>query len=170
MTGLILRLAPYIGAVVIVGLSLFGAYHHGETVTNNAWQVKWDQAVQKQQNQVQALRQKIQTEQANHRQQMAAVDAKYQEQIQHDQQTHDRDLLRLNSGALRLRKRFTCSTPSHNAVPKATKTASSSHATEGGGLRKADAEFLIRLADRADQVTHQLQACQATIKAGEGSP
>lgn len=43
MTSLWLRILPFIAVVLAVGALLFGAYHHGETLANADWQVKWDE-------------------------------------------------------------------------------------------------------------------------------
>lgn len=42
MTSIWLRIFPYICAALLVAGALFGAYHHGVTMTNAEWQVKWD--------------------------------------------------------------------------------------------------------------------------------
>lgn len=36
------RLLPYIAAVLLVAGALFGAYHHGVSVTNATWQAEWN--------------------------------------------------------------------------------------------------------------------------------
>jgi hypothetical protein len=41
MTPIWLRILPYIAAVLLVLGALFGAYHHGVSVTNETWQSKW---------------------------------------------------------------------------------------------------------------------------------
>ncbi|WP_447763891.1 DUF2514 family protein [Pseudomonas reinekei] len=42
MSALLLRFLPYIAAVVLVAGALFGAYHHGVTVTDGKWQSEWN--------------------------------------------------------------------------------------------------------------------------------
>jgi len=42
MTSLWLRLLPYIAAVLLAAGALFGAYHHGVSVTNATWQAEWN--------------------------------------------------------------------------------------------------------------------------------
>jgi hypothetical protein len=37
-----LRILPYIAAVLLVAVALFGAYHHGVTVTDSKWQAEWN--------------------------------------------------------------------------------------------------------------------------------
>lgn len=42
MTSLWLRILPYIAAALLVAGALFGAYHHGVTVTDATWQSAWN--------------------------------------------------------------------------------------------------------------------------------
>lgn len=42
MNPLLLRLLPYIAALLLVLGALFGAYHHGVSVTNATWQAEWN--------------------------------------------------------------------------------------------------------------------------------
>jgi len=42
MTSIWLRLLPYIAALALVAGSLFGAYHHGVTVTDARWKGEWE--------------------------------------------------------------------------------------------------------------------------------
>lgn len=42
MNPLLLRLLPYIAAVLVVAGALFGTYHHGVSVTNATWQSEWN--------------------------------------------------------------------------------------------------------------------------------
>jgi bifunctional ADP-heptose synthase (sugar kinase/adenylyltransferase) len=37
-----LRFLPYVAAVLLVAAALFGAYHHGVSVTNATWQAQWN--------------------------------------------------------------------------------------------------------------------------------
>jgi len=41
MSAVCLRILPYIAAVLLVLGALFGAYHHGVSVTDATWQAKW---------------------------------------------------------------------------------------------------------------------------------
>lgn len=43
MSTIWLKILPYIVALLLVAGALFGAYHHGETVTNDEWQAKWSE-------------------------------------------------------------------------------------------------------------------------------
>lgn len=98
--------------------------------------------------------------------QMAVIDQQHQEEIQRAIQERDDIISDLRAGNLRLRERFTC--PS-SELPGAGPSASGGDAGESAGLQPADAEFLIRLAAEADEVTRQLAACQAVIRADRES-
>ncbi|BFT62420.1 hypothetical protein [Pseudomonas moorei] len=39
---ILLRILPYIAAVLLVAAVLFGAYQHGVTVANEKWQSDWN--------------------------------------------------------------------------------------------------------------------------------
>lgn len=43
MSAIWLKILPYIVSLLLVAVALFGAYHHGETVTNDEWQAKWSE-------------------------------------------------------------------------------------------------------------------------------
>jgi pyridoxal/pyridoxine/pyridoxamine kinase len=42
MTSIWMRVLPYIAAVLVAAAVLFGAYHHGVTVTDEKWQSEWN--------------------------------------------------------------------------------------------------------------------------------
>lgn len=42
MTSVWLRILPYIAAIALVGVALFGAYHHGLSVKDAEWQSAWN--------------------------------------------------------------------------------------------------------------------------------
>ncbi|UVK96437.1 DUF2514 domain-containing protein [Pseudomonas sp. B21-048] len=42
MTSTWLRILPYVAAMLLVAGTLFGAYHHGVTVTEEKWQGEWN--------------------------------------------------------------------------------------------------------------------------------
>lgn len=98
--------------------------------------------------------------------QMTVIDQQHQEEIQRAIQERDDIISDLRAGNLRLRERFTCPSPE---LPGAGPAASGGDAGESAGLQPADAEFLIRLAAEADEVTRQLAACQAVIRADRES-
>ena len=70
----------------------------------------------------------------------------------------------LRNGAIRLRDRFRC--PS---LPRDPAPAGQPEPAETGGLRIEDAEFLVRLADEADQIADERNQCIASYNALRGS-
>lgn len=74
----------------------------------------------------------------------------------------DRLLGGLRDGTERLRGRFQC--PPAAGVPQAAAGTGGGGGAEGAGLRREDAEFLVREAGRADDVVRQLTACQALLR------
>lgn len=42
MSAILIRLLPYLAALAVVLGALFGAYHHGASVTNEVWQSQWN--------------------------------------------------------------------------------------------------------------------------------
>lgn len=86
--------------------------------------------------------------------------------VQENEDAHaevDRLLAGLRDGTQRLRARFQC--PTAPGVPGAPAGAGGSDAAADAGLRGADAEFLVRESERADDVVRQLTTCQALLQA-----
>ncbi|QPB08680.1 Rz-like spanin [Burkholderia phage Mica] len=97
---------------------------------------------------------------------MAALDANYQKELSDAKTVSDRTIADLQSGNVRLRERFTCNAGS-GGVPSTAQAGtrtSSADAASPGGLRQADADFLVRLADRADQCAIQVKALQDVVR------
>lgn len=161
------KLLPYLAGAAIVlavvsGLLWMG-YRHGVTTTDNAWQSRWDkQAADLAIARADAERLARQAER-NSALAMAAIDKAYQQGQADGKAQADRTIADLRSGNARLRERFTCP-PAGNDMPDPTGTTGRSDAGEARGLQRDDAEFLIRYAERADEVVRQLQACQAIIQ------
>lgn len=66
----------------------------------------------------------------------------------------------LRSGALRLRNRFTCP-----GVPRDPATTGQPESASAYGLRAEDAEFLVRFADKRDQIADERNQCIASYNA-----
>ncbi len=70
----------------------------------------------------------------------------------------------LRTGNLQLRERFRACSTATARVPDAATPASVDHDAGTGGLSQPDAQFLVRLAARADRAVSQLSACQAYVR------
>lgn len=161
------KLLPYLAGAAIVLAAVSGllwmGYRHGVTTTDNAWQSRWDkQAADLAIARADAEHLARQAER-NSALAMAAIDKAYQQGKTDGKAQADRTIADLRNGNARLRERFTCP-PAGNDMPDTAGTTGSSDAGEARGLQRDDAEFLIRYAERADEVVHQLQACQAIIQ------
>lgn len=168
MNPLLLKAIPYLLAIGIVGGSLYGAYHHGVTVTTS----KYEAAIEKQTAEYAQESAKIESDaRADEQQKAASLHAIDQQSItdkQNEINSRDTTIAGLQSGSLQLRKRFTCASDNDKRVSAVAGTASVNNAASGTGLQQADAEFLVRLASDADQVVTQLRSCQAVINADRG--
>ena len=98
---------------------------------------------------------------------MAAMDLKFTKERNDAKARHERELGALRDGALRVRERFTCADRDPGAGGEGTALAAApgvGDAPPQRGLQRADAEFLLRIGAEADEVTAQLQACQAIVR------
>lgn len=159
---LIRKAAPYVLGVAIVLLVLFLAYRHGVTTTDTAWQSRWDQQAAELANARTEAERLARQAERDSAQAMAAIDNAYQQGQADAKAESDRVIADLRAGNVRLRKRFTC--PAASDLPAAGTSTGSSDAAQTGGLQRDDAEFLVREAERADEVVRQLQACQAIVR------
>jgi hypothetical protein len=97
---------------------------------------------------------------------LARVSATYQEQLQHEKKSRDRTIADLRSGALRLRIELARrETAGGSAIGEAGASAGGCDGASVGELSDAAAEFLVDLTAEADDVVHQLTACQAVLVA-----
>lgn len=166
---LLKKIAPYLIVVAIVFASLFGAYRHGVTVTASKYQDKIDRQAAADAAATAALEAKVRQVEDDAAKQLAAVDANYQEKMKNEIDSRDAVIAGLRAGSVRVRERFTCASTA-SGVPNTAASAGRSDAAGGRGLQQADAEFLVSIAERADQVVLQLQACQAVVAADRSVP
>lgn len=92
-----------------------------------------------------------------------AIETDYLKEASDAKASADRTISDMRTGALQLRPELTRRAAS--GVPGASTAAGNRDGAGQGGLRDTDAEFLVREADRADQLALQLNAAQAVIKA-----
>ena len=103
---------------------------------------------------------------------MAALDANYQKELSDAKTVSDRTIADLRAGGRRVRERFTCNAGG-GGVPSTAQAGtrtSSADAAGAGGLRQADAEFLVRLADEADRCAIQVKGLQGVVRGDRAAP
>jgi len=112
-----------------------------------------------------AERKQRETEQA-WRDKLTQLDVKHHKELTNAQAKADAVITGLRADTIRLRKRFTCT------VQASAGTAASSVDDAGGeaGLRREDAEFLVRESRRADECAIALTGLQEYVKELTKSP
>lgn len=161
-----------IGLVIVVagvlGLYFFGdtCYSNGQTDERLAWQGRENTELVAANNRITDLETKAREDEAKHGQAMAQASATYQESLQNEKANRDRTIADLRSGALRLRiqlagRQSTDGSSAGQADPAAVRCDGETFAELSGSA----AEFLVGLASEADDVVHQLTACQAVVTA-----
>lgn len=135
---------------------------YGYNKADAAWQTKW-QARDLDDVQAELAARKDATEKSNR---LAAAQEQaaqaYEKGKQDAQQEAESTIAAYRAGTIRLRSQFTCF---NRSMSNATTSASVRDAASGCGLSETDVEFLVRFAERADKVAHQLRAAQDIIRA-----
>jgi hypothetical protein len=165
-----LRAVAVLSIVVIIvwGLSrIAGAiYQAGATAERSAWQKRENAELVKANARVIELESQARAQEHRHADDLALASQTYQEKLAHEKAAHDRTVADLRSGALRLRIELARrQTGSGSATAEAVSSAGRCDGETRAELSAASAEFLVGLASEADEVVHQLTACQAVVTA-----
>lgn len=154
----------YVLFLVITAIALAGTYRAGGRASDERWQARTDAAQAEAMSQTEQLQQQARELERKSAEAMGAIDSAYQRGRTDAQAEAGRTIADLRAGAVRLRERFTCPAGTAGGVPTSSTSTGGSDAAQGGGLSAEDAGFLVRLAEQADAVTLQLQACQAVVR------
>ena len=112
------------------------------------------------------LQAKISAREREHAADMAKASATYQENLQHEKAARDRTIADLRSGALRLRIALASrQTAPGGSSGEAGATPGRCDGETRAELSREASEFLVGLASEADDVVHQLTACQVVVVA-----
>lgn len=150
-------------ALAVVAAVWGGGFAIGIKFERDTWQAKWSARDAADSEARTLASEAARTEEQKAAENAAAIDKAYQEGAAHAKANADRIIADLHTGNLRLRASFTCTVSSADlsSTNSATRV---SDAARTCGLSNADAAFLIRFAERADQVALQLRAAQAFIQ------
>lgn len=155
--------------VVLVGLGYaYGQQQFGlgEKAEQSAWLKRENTELVAANIRIKELTDEVRRQERQHQQDMADASAQYQKDLKHEKATHERVVADLRSGALRLRVHLASS---QTAGGRGTGAVGSGpggcDAATGGELSGPAAEFFVGLASEADEVVHQLTACQAIVAA-----
>jgi hypothetical protein len=165
--GILKRLAPYFIAVFLFFGWTYASYHHGVSTTTDKYEARLAQIAKENADNVIALQAQARIKEQVAGSMQAAADIAHQEKLNHETSSRDDVIASLNADAIKLRKRFTCSS-TDKRVRSAATSIGVSDAGQTGGLHNQDAEFLIREASRANEVVLQLQQCQAVVRSDRG--
>jgi hypothetical protein len=152
-----------LGVAVVLG-ALSGAYMHGYSTAAARWKLIVQQNETANAEAKAAAVSAARADEQGAAKRQAKIAANQIEGLQNEINSRDRTIADLRSGAISLRKRFTCPAASAAGQSAAATSTGNGDATQAGGLQQQDAEFLVRLASEADEVTLQLQACQAVVR------
>lgn len=149
--------------VLVVSALVAGyGWKRGYSTANAQWQTKW-QARDLADKQAELAARKDATEKSNR---LAAAQEQAAQAYEKGKQDAENEasatIAAYRAGTVRLRQQFTCF---NRSVSNATTSTGISDAARDCGLSERDVEFLIRFAERADKVAHQLKAAQDIIRA-----
>lgn len=146
----------------------------GQKSERTAWLARDNAELTAANTRIKVLQEEYRKREQGHAAALAAVSTQYQQELIHAKAEKDRVIAGLRTGAVRLRIPIAgpLSTTGDRAAALGTGTAGRDGETRAD-LSTAASEFLVGLASEADEVAHQLGACQAVInadrKTGDGN-
>lgn len=155
--------AAIYGAIVSYGN---GRYEAGKQAEKAAWTQRENAELVTANAEIVRLNAQARKDEQDHAAALAKASGTYQESLKNEKAAHDRTVADLRSGALKLRielARREGADGSASGTPGAGSGGCDGAAY--GELSPAAAGFLVGLASEADEVVHQLTACQADLTA-----
>lgn len=153
---------PYILAALAIVIAGMGATILLQRVTISAMaEAQTRHLLEDEQAKTQAL-QDARDREHRHAADVAAAQLKHQEELEHEKHEAARIIADVERGTLKLRQQFRAC---WRNLSGATTSTPSGNGEAEGGLQAADVEFLVRLADEADTIVHQLGLAQSVIEA-----
>jgi len=163
---------PYlIGAIALILIGTHGLSGYG------GWKIRDNSAradaqklteaklleAQKLNDEIVRLQAQIRAAEAEHQAKIVSISTTLQEQLQNVRKEQDKFVAGVRSGAIRLRIPATTGGPVPSGTAQAGAAACRCDAAPGAELPREVAEFLWGEAGRAEEVVHQLTACQALV-------
>jgi len=171
------KILALIGLALVISVALvqaYGwAYKNGVNAERVAWQTSQNLALNEANKKLFDAEERARVAEHLHAVQLNTISNTYQEKLTNEKQRHDNVIVSLRAGNLSLRDKYT---EPGNAAPSATLSSETGTGTggrneaEGAKLSQPLAEFLIGLANEADEVVQQLTACQAIVNADRALP
>lgn len=156
-----------LGALVV---AIFAHGHHqfglGEKLERAKWVARENTELLAANAKIKSLKDKYRQQEQDAATAIAVISSQYQRELNHVKTDKDRVIADLRVGAYRLR--IPVASPLNTCGSLAAYAAPATGGRDGEAraeLSGAAAEFLVGLASEADEVVHQLDACQAVLKA-----
>ncbi|MBV4519664.1 DUF2514 domain-containing protein [Pseudomonas sp. SWRI74] len=168
MNTILLRILPYITALALMGAALFGAYHHGVSVTESRWQAEWNARDARD---AQARTDNEAAERAKEQARQLSINKAIQDgQRTIDQLTADAAAARASADSLRgaadaLAARLAASQASGHSCTAATSAAATRAAMVLADVLKRADQRAGDLAEGADQARARGLTCEAAYGA-----
>lgn len=149
-----------------VGASTMYGHNEGVHAERARWQARENQQLAEANAKIRELTDAARAAERIHTEALNSVSDHYQGELRDAKKRHDDDLAAVRDGGLRLRDNYAAAVcPDTGRVSETGTGASGHHAAGGTELSREATEFLLGLANEADQVARQLSACQAVIRA-----
>jgi uncharacterized protein YdcH (DUF465 family) len=164
----IIAAAVLLGVILVAAMSAYSwAYKNGVQAERVAWQQSENAKLQEAIAHINGLNKKIREAERSHAVELQTVSNNYQQGLKHEKQKLNDVVASYRAGTLSLRDKHATSNPAACVGFAADLSAGAvgRDATEGAKLSEPLAEFLIILANEADEVVQQLTACQALVNA-----
>lgn len=159
--GALLVVVAIVAAIYAYGQKQFGL---GEQAERATWLKRDNDALVQANAKIKQLEEDARATERRHAESIAQVSKKYQEELQHAKSRKDRVIADLRAGDQRLR--IPVAATGCAGGSEAGTTSASAVRRDGEAraeLSDAAAEFLVGLATEADEIVHQLNACQALV-------
>lgn len=157
----VLLVIAVLAAIYAYGQQQFGL---GETAERAAWLKRENTALAAANARIKTLEEEARAKEHAHADAIAAISAQYQKDLSHEKATKDSVIADLRSGVRRLR--IELASPHATGGSDGSQVGASAGRCDGsayGELSGPASEFLVGLASEADEVVHQLTACQAMV-------
>ncbi len=146
-----------------VGVGLWQR-HDGANQCQASWQAREVSEQAQAAQQIKTLEDAARAQEQAHAADVAQISTNYEKELSDEHAKHLADITAIRAGALRLRdKSASCLSTSYDSASQTTTSATGSDAATGCQLSPDVAANLFGLADRADQITVQLAACQRVV-------
>lgn len=137
-------------------------YDAGKTAERNTWLDKESAELASANSAIESLESEIKEAHWAAEERLGAIAEQYEKEKQSEIEKRDRRIAELRTANFRLRDPGSKNTNGHQA-DGVTGSPSKCDGQEGGQLSNEASEFLLRITGEADEVVHQLTACQAVV-------